>query len=137
MLAAASDAWHMHAQQGAPSWVMTSIFANHVPNLLMIAGALAALLHHRFKMHGTPLRIAVWLLALCSFAMTAVGVGALITRHIGAALIDISPEPNTVRAIAAEQVFIAVAVLIAADLTARAMQRAESTDRRTSVGGLN
>lgn len=135
LLAAVFDGWHAHAALGASSWLMASIFANHVPYLLVISGAGGAWLHYRCGVCGTQLRVTVWLLALCSFAMTVVGVGAVVVHNIGSALANITPEPDTVRAVAGEEVVLAVGVLIAADLTARAMQRATAVRGQPATTG--
>jgi hypothetical protein len=137
MLAAVCDAWNGQGQIGGSSWILASAFANHVPYYLLAAAGGAALLYHRYGISETVLRVAVWMLALCSFAVTVVGTGALLHRNLASTVGALGPYPDTMRATAGTEALIGVAVLMAADLVARGMQRAVATGQRPAAPVLS
>lgn len=109
---------------GNPTWILASQFVNHVAYWLILTMGLGFWVSRGYPLHKTLLRIPISVVALCGGALAAVGVGGLLDGHIDWAVAKLGATPDTMRAIAGQDLLIGVGVAVAATLVNRAMGRA-------------
>jgi hypothetical protein len=148
LLAAAFDTWRYRApfnpdfaqyppELSQRSWPIASLFLGETPYLLVGTVAAAMFVNRRYGCFDTTLRVAVWTLALASFAVAAVGAAGLFDHgDTTATVIAFGPYPDTMQAVAGQQLLFGLGGLVGADLVARSMQRQVALARQPAFSSL-
>lgn len=114
---------------GNPTWILASQFVNHVVYLLVLTMGLGVWVSRGYPLHKTLLRVPFSVIALCGSALAVIGAGGLLDGHIDWAVAKLGATPDTMRAIAGQDLLIGVGVAIAATFVNRAMGRVLIAER--------
>lgn len=116
---------------GNPTWIIASQFANHVGYMLILTIGLAIWVSRGYPLHKSGLRILVSATALCGVALAAIGVGGLLDGHIDWAVARLGATPDTMRAVAGQNLTIGIGVAVVAAFVSRAIGRALVAEGRS------